>query len=211
NLRCSNLAHAVPAHKGQFVRAAFVMLWLVLATIPAQGGPPLGSAVSQRGRQPVMQKLFPAQSNAYMIRTPAMVSPPDRSAVVARVGIVNLEDAIVATSEGQKEFTALKTRFLPRQKELENLKAEVERVKADLQANGDKLNEEQRATQVKTLEGKQEQLQHDDEDFKTKFDEAEKELVNRIGGKMRSELEKYAKAHDYTMMLDVSDPKTPVL
>src|SRR5215467_8391796 len=138
---------------------------------------------------------------------------PATGAVVnsGKIGIVNIQDAIIATNEGKKEFDALQARFAPKQNELKSLNDEVENMKKDLQPKGDKLNEEERNKQVKTLEGKQKTLQRNYDDAQTEFQQAEQEVVNRIGGKMLNVLEKYAKTNNYAVILDVSNPQTPVL
>lgn len=128
-----------------------------------------------------------------------------------KIGIVNIQDAIVATNEGKKEFDALQQRFAPKQNELKTLNDEVENMKKDLQAKQDKLNEDERNKQVKNLEVKQKTLQRNYEDAQNEFQQAEQEVVNRIGGKMLNVLEKYAKANGYAVILDVSNPQTPVL
>lgn len=129
----------------------------------------------------------------------------------AKIGIVNIQDAIIATNEGKKEFDALQQRFAPKQNELKGLNDEVEGLKKDLQAKQDKLNEDERAKQVKNLEVKQKTLQRNYEDAQNEFQQAEQEVVNRIGGKMLNVLEKYAKSNGYSVILDVSNPQTPVL
>ena len=138
---------------------------------------------------------------------------PSTGAVVnsGKIGIVNIQDAIIATNEGKKEFDALQARFAPKQNELKTLNDEVENLKKDLQAKGDKLNEEERNKQVKSLEGKQKTLQRNYDDAQTEFQQAEQEVVNRIGGKMLNVLEKYARTNNYAVILDVSNPQTPVL
>ena len=129
----------------------------------------------------------------------------------AKIGIVNIQDAIIATNEGKKEFDALQTRFAPKQGELKTLNDEVEAMKKDLQAKGDKLNDDERTKQLKTLETKQKTLQRNYDDAQSEFQQAEQEVVNRIGGKMLSVLEKYANKNGYTVVIDVSNPNTPVL
>ncbi len=128
-----------------------------------------------------------------------------------KIGIVNIQEAIVATNEGKKEFDALQQRFGPKQAELKNLNDEVENLKKQLQTQGDKLSEEERNSRVKTVSEKQKVLQRNYEDAQNEFQQAEQEVVNRIGGKMVNVLEKYAKANGYAVVLDVSNPQTPVL
>lgn len=138
--------------------------------------------------------------------TPASAEP-----AATKIGIVNIQDAIFASNEGKKEVDALQQKFNPKQAELKNLNDEVENLKKQFQAQGDKLNDEQRASRAKEIEAKQKTLQRNYEDAQTEFQQAEQEVLNRIGGKMLTVLEKYAKANGYAVVLDVSNPQTPVL
>ena len=129
----------------------------------------------------------------------------------AKIGIVNIQDAIVATNEGKKEFDTLQTKFAPKQSELKALNDEVEKMKSTYEAQKDKLSPDASATQVRAIDAKQKSLQRNYEDAQNEFQQAEQEVVNRIGGKMLEVMQKYAKAHGYSMILDVSNPQTPVL
>ena len=131
--------------------------------------------------------------------------------VPTKIGIVNIQEAIVATNAGKKEFDTLQQRFGPKQAELKTLNDEVENLKKQLQTQGDKLSEEERNSRVKTMSEKQKALQRNYEDAQNEFQQAEQEVVNRIGSKMVNVLEKYAKANGYAVVLDVSNPQTPVL
>jgi outer membrane protein len=128
-----------------------------------------------------------------------------------KVAIVNIQDAIASTNEGKKELDALQQRFSPKQAELKTQNDEVENLKKQLQTQGDKLSEDERNNRVKTIEVKQKSLQRNFEDAQNEFQQAEQEVVNRLGKKMLEVLEKYAKANGYAMILDVSNPQTPVL
>jgi outer membrane protein len=128
-----------------------------------------------------------------------------------KIGIVNIQDAIVNTNEGKKEFDALQQRFGPKNNELQAQMADLEKMKTQLQAQSDKLSDEARAAQVKTISEKQKSLQRSGEDFQAEVQNAEQDVVNRLGQKMITVLEKYANANGYSVILDVSNPQTPVL
>ena len=118
----------------------------------------------------------------------------------------------MATEEGKKEFDALQQKFSPKQVELKTMNDDVENLKKQLQAQSDKLSDEERNNRVKTLTDKQKGLQRNYEDAQAEFQQAEQEVVNRIGSKMLKVLEKYAKDNGYSIVLDVSNPQTsPVL
>jgi outer membrane protein len=131
---------------------------------------------------------------------------------VTKIGVVHIQDAIVATEEGKKEFDALEQKFSPKQAELKALNDEVENLKKQFAAQSDKLSDDEKASRAKTIDSKQKALQRNYEDAQAEFQQAEQEVVNRIGGKMMKVLEKYAAANGYSIVLDVSNPQTsPVL
>ncbi|HMF91275.1 MAG TPA: OmpH family outer membrane protein [Candidatus Angelobacter sp.] len=132
-------------------------------------------------------------------------------AAPTKVAIVQIQEAIAATKDGQKELGALQARFTPKQNELKALNDEVEKLKKDLEAQGSKLSEEERASRIKTLETKQKTLQRNYEDYQNEAQQAQQEMLNRLGGKMMTVLDTYAKANGYAVVLDVSNPQTPVL
>ncbi len=128
-----------------------------------------------------------------------------------KIGIVSIQDAIANTNEGKKEADGLQARFGARQNALKTQNDEIETLKADLQAKSDKLNEEERATRVKVITDKQKVLQRNGEDFQAEVQQAEQDILNRLGKKMLDVLDKYSKDNGYTVVLDVSNPQTPVL
>jgi outer membrane protein len=132
-------------------------------------------------------------------------------ASTTKVGIVGIQEAIANTNEGKKELDALQKKFVPKQAELKGLSDEIDNLKKQLQAQGDKLSEDERAARVKALESKQKVLQRTYEDAQNEFQQAEQEIVNRLGKKMLDVLSKYGKNNAYTVILDVSNPQSPVL
>jgi outer membrane protein len=128
-----------------------------------------------------------------------------------KVGIVAIQAAIASTNEGKKELDALQQRFAPKSAALKAQNDEIENLKKQLQAQSDKLSDEERVTRVKALDAKQKTLQRNYDDFQAEAQQAEQDVVNKLGGKMLAVLEKYAAANGYSVVLDVSSQATPVL
>jgi len=146
---------------------------------------------------------------------PASAAAPasgNPAATPTKIGVVNIQDAILATEEGKKDFDALQQRFGPKQAELKTLNDDIENLKKQYQAQADKLSDEEKNTRAKTIDSKQKSLQRTYEDAQAEFQQAEQEVINRIGGKMLNTLQKYAQSNGYSIVLDVSNPQTsPVL
>src|SRR5262249_49312124 len=132
--------------------------------------------------------------------------------VPTKIGVVNIQQAISECAEGKKEIDALQQRFNPKQAELKNLNDEVENLKKQYQAQADKLSDDEKNSRAKTIDTKQKALQRNYEDAQAEFQQAEQEVINRIGAKMLTVLEKYSNANGFAVVLDVSNPQTsPVL
>jgi|SRR5579864_289366 len=130
----------------------------------------------------------------------------------SKVCIIGIQQAIANTNEGKKELDALQRRFAPKEAELKGLNDEIEKLKAQLQAQGDKLSEEARAAQLRAIESKQKLLQRNYDDAQNEFQQAQQEIFNRLGAKMAKILADYAVKNGYGVVLDVSNPQTtPVL
>jgi outer membrane protein len=128
--------------------------------------------------------------------------------VPTKVGVVNIQQAIAECNEGNKELEALQQRFAPKQAELKGLSDEVESLKKQYQAQSEKLGDDEKGSRAKAIETKQKSLQRNYEDAQAEFQQAEQDVINRIGAKMLVVLEKYSKAHDYALVLDVSNPQS---
>ncbi len=128
-----------------------------------------------------------------------------------KVGIINIQQAILLTNEGKRDLEQLEKKFEPKRTELQGLQKEVEDMKKQLSTQGDKLNDDARAKLTKDIDSKQKTLQRSLEDAQQDFQSQQGDIVNRIGGKLMQVIDKYAKANSYVAILDVSNPQSPVL
>ena len=136
---------------------------------------------------------------------PATVAAP------TRVGIIRIQDAIVSSNEGKRDFDVLQKKYEPKQSELQKANQKLEDDKKTFQAQGDKMNDEARVKLQKQIEQEQRELQHQAETAQTDFQGEQNDIANRIGGKMMSVLDKYAKDNGYAVILDVSNTQSGVL
>jgi outer membrane protein len=140
---------------------------------------------------------------------------PDASAPTGsgKIGTINIEQAIFASNEGQRDFQALEKKLEPKQTELKNLNDEVESLKKQLNTSGDKLNEESRATLVKQIEQKSKSLERSVQDARDDAQAQQNEIAQKILQKMAPIIVKYAGDKNYGMIMDTSNPwpQGPVL
>jgi outer membrane protein len=143
---------------------------------------------------------------------PAASTAAATGPVPTKIGVVNIQQAIQECAEGKKEIDTLQQRFAPKQVELKTLSDDVEALKKQYQAQAEKLSDEEKSSRAKTIDTKQKALQRNYEDAQAEFQQAEQDVINRIGSKMVNVLEKYANTNGFAVVLDVSNPQTsPVL
>lgn len=151
----------------------------------------------------------PAASSAAAPATaPAATTPGG-----GKVGIIDVQQVIVATNEGQRDFEALQKKFDPKRNELQGMSKEVDTLKSQLNTQGEKMNEEARAKLVKDIEAKQKVLQRQAEDAQNEFQQEQNTIAQRILQKLGPVIDKYAKENSFGLLIDSSNPwpQGPVL
>ncbi len=126
-----------------------------------------------------------------------------------KVGVIDIQTAILATNEGQRDFNALSTKFEPKRTEVQNLSKQVDALQKQLDAPTG--TEEAKAGLAKQLDTAKKNLQRTYEDAQSDFDGQKNEILKKLGDKVYATLDKYAKDHGYAIILDVSGQQTPVL
>ncbi len=173
--------------KRTFIATALFAVVLTISALAQTGSPAPGGAAAT-----------PAPS------TTAAATSTNPGAT--KVGIINIQEAIVGTNEGARDFEALQKKFEPKRIELQNINTEVENLKKQLSTQGDKMNDDARANLVKSIETKQKSLQRSAEDAQNEFQQQQNEIAQRILQKMAPVIDKYAKTNGYGLLLDSSNP-----
>jgi outer membrane protein len=151
-----------------------------------------------------MAQTAPAAGTATTPASTATTAAPTSGSV--RVGIIDIQQAIIATNEGARDFETLQKKFEPKRNELNSLNADVENLKKQLNTQGDKMNAEARDALVKQIEAKQKTLQRTGEDAKNDYEQQQNEIAQRILQKMAPVIDKYAKSNGYGLLFDSSNP-----
>ena len=154
-----------------------------------------------------------AGSSATGSPTAPASSTPIATGTVSKIGTINIEQAVVGTNEGQRDFEALRKKLEPKQNELKGQNDELENLQKQLQTQGDKLNEDARATLVKQIETKKKSFDRSVQDAQEDAQNQQKEIFQRILQKMAPVIVKHAQAGGFAMIVDTSNPwpQSPVL
>ena len=150
----------------------------------------------------MLAQTTPAAGSA----APATTTPAATGSGGVKVGIVDIQQAIIGTNEGARDFETLQKKFEPKRSELAAQSTEIDNLKKQLSTQGDKMNDEARATLVKSIETKQKSLQRTAEDAQNDYQQQSNEVAQKILQKMAPVIDKYAKANGYGLLLDSSNP-----
>jgi outer membrane protein len=161
----------------------------------------------------------PAAGQSATTPPAAMPNAPSAAAATAnkpmgtKVGTINIEQAIFASNEGQRDFQELSKKFEPKQTDLKSKSDELESLQKQLSAQSDKLNDDAREKLVKQIESKKKVFDREQQDAQEEFQNQQGEIGNKILTKMAPIIVKYAGDHDYGMILDTSQqwPRGPVI
>jgi len=132
--------------------------------------------------------------------------PAVTGATGTKIGTINIEQAIFATNEGQRDFEALRKKMEPKDNELKGMNEEVDSLKKQLNTQGEKLNDEARATLVKQVEQKQKSLERAMQDARDDLQNQQNDIAQRILQKMAPLLVKYAGDSGFGVIMDTSNP-----
>ena len=159
------------------------------------------SALGQNGDAAAALPAAPSAAASSPASTPAVTTSTG-----TKVGTINLEQAIFASNEGQKEFEALSKKLEPKQNELKAQNDEVEGLKKQLNTQGEKLNDESRGTLVKQIETKQKSLDRQVQDAREDAQNQQNEIAQKILQKMAPIVVKYANDNGFGVIIDTSNP-----
>lgn len=129
----------------------------------------------------------------------------------AKIAVVAFQVAVAQTNEGQRNFADLQKKYEPKRAQLKTLSDDVDNLTKQLQTQGDKLSDAERATRTKTLDDKKKQLDREAEDAQNDFQQEMQDLYNALASKVYDVLASYAQEHGFTLVLDVAQQNNPVL
>ena len=145
-------------------------------------------------------------------QTPAAPAPAGTvTAIPAKVAVLAFQVAVAQTNEGQRNFSDLQKKFEPKRAQLKTLNDEIESLKKQLQAQGDKLSPAESASRTKTIDEKTKQLQRQAEDAKNDFQQEIQDMYNTLASKVYEVVSSYAQEQGFTLVVDVSQQQSPVL
>lgn len=128
-----------------------------------------------------------------------------------KVGIIHVQQALVSTEDGKKAVAELQAKFEPTSKKLESMRDEIASLQAELSKGSNTMGEERRRQLAREIDQKTRDLNRAQEDAQEEFQREQEKLLQTLGQRMMAVISKYSNDNGYSLILDVSNPQTPVL
>ena len=131
--------------------------------------------------------------------------PADQAPAPAgiKIGVINIQLAMANTQEGKKASEDLRAQFSPRQAEMEKVQREIRDLDNQLRTQERTLSEDARAQIARQSDEGGQLLTRMDQDLRDDIQDAQEELVNRIGGKMQQIIDRYAQDKGLNLILNI--------
>ncbi len=141
-------------------------------------------------------------ASAFAQSAAGAAAPSSASAGVSKVAVINFQAAVAQTNEGQRNFGELQKKFDPKRAQLKTLQDEIDSLKKQLQASGDKLSDAERATRLKTIDEKEKAYQRSGEDASNDFQQEMQTTYQQLAEKVFGTVQAYAEQNGFTVVLD---------
>ncbi|HEY3839185.1 MAG TPA: OmpH family outer membrane protein [Bryobacteraceae bacterium] len=141
----------------------------------------------------------------------AIVNGPVVAQTAQKIAVINIQQAIVETRDGQKARADLQSKFNPTQKDLQDKQTKLAALQDQYRKGQNTLSDEAKQKLARDIDAATTSLKRDTEDANSEVQDAERKVFDELGGKMMAVLNKYATDNGYVLVIDVSNPQTPVL
>jgi len=128
-----------------------------------------------------------------------------------KIGVVDLQSVIIKTKDGEKPAAELKTKFAPKQAELEKKQQNIAALQTQLRNGQNTMSEENKQKLIREIDRLTANLKRDSEDANADLEQEQQHVMAELVPKIINVLNKYATENNFALVLDLSSQQTPVL
>ena len=156
--------------------------------------------------------LFLVLAPALLASGQTATAPKPTAAAVpassAKVAVIAFQAAVTQTNEFQRDATDLEKKYDPQRARLKSLSDEIDNLTKQLQADDAKLTDAERASRSRVIDEKKKQLDRDNQDAQSDFQNDMQQIVNAMAQKVGAQMTDYAEKHGYTLVLDAGNQQS---
>jgi len=154
----------------------------------------------------------PAPATEAPAQAPAPAAAPKPAAGgQRRVATINVQQALLATRDGQKAAQDLQTRYNPRKQALEKRQSDLQSMQSQARAGAATMSQAAKDKLARDIDAGTRSLKNESEDFDAEVREEEGKIMNELGQKLMAVVQQYTQQNSIALVLDVSNQQSPVL
>lgn len=121
-----------------------------------------------------------------------------------KIGVVDIQQAIMSTAEGKQAIQNLQKKYQPRETEINQRQQDVQQLQQQLQKQMTTLSADEQRRMQHELQEKQTVLQRLEQDAQSSFQYDRDTLMRTLGQKMVKVINQYASSHGFALVIDGS-------
>jgi outer membrane protein len=145
-------------------------------------------------RHPLLRSLFVPASLLFCLGI---------ASAQTKVGVINVQRAVLETAEIKKASAGLEAKYKPRQAEMEKVRLELEGVQQKIQAG--RLSPQQQADLTAQGQRRQRDLQRMGEDLQAEVEAERNEILSKSSQRMQEVVKKVAEEKGLDLVVDVTN------
>jgi outer membrane protein len=128
-----------------------------------------------------------------------------------KLAIINMQEVILKTKDGQAAVAELKAKFAPKETEFQKRAEDLQRKQDELRKTENTISEDKKAALARDIDAMTKSLQRDTDDVREDVNQEQQKVLNELGGKIMQVLNKYSSEKQFTMVFDVSGQPNNIL
>jgi len=121
-----------------------------------------------------------------------------------KIGVIDMQSAMVATKEGQKAAADLRAKYAPKQQEFQQRQSQLQQKQDQFRRTENTISDEAKAKMSADIDALQKNLQRDTQDAEQDMNQDQQQIVQNLSGKMMKIVSKYAQDHQFQLVFDVA-------
>ena len=101
-----------------------------------------------------------------------------------KFGVIDMQQALLSTKDGQKAVAELKAKFTPKEQEFQKRQADLQAKQEQFRKTENTISDEAKATLARDIDVMTKNLQRDTDDARQDVDQEQQRVLNELGAKV---------------------------
>lgn len=128
-----------------------------------------------------------------------------------KVAVLDMQSALVSTKDGQKAVNDLRSKYGPKDQELQKRQQELQAKQEQLKKGQNTMSDAAKASLERDIESLGRTLQRDSDDAKQDMEQDQQRMIQELGQKMMQVINKYSEDNHISLVFDVSGQPNNIL